>query len=58
VDSPSFFPSIVAGVAAAEALLEILVAKAGADGVARINRAERKLFDLGAYVDPTRRPPA
>ena len=52
VDSPSFFPSIAAGVAAAEALLEILVAQAGAAGVAQIERAEQHLFELGAYLQP------
>ena len=50
VASPSFFPSIAAGVAAAEALLEVLVAQAGASGVGRIERAEAYLRDSGAYV--------
>ena len=54
VDSPSFFPSIAAGLAAAEALLEVLVAQAGAAGVRRIERAERDLFDSGAYLQPPR----
>ena len=54
VDSPSFFPSIAAGIAAAEALLEVLVAGAGATGVRRIERAERDLFDSGAYLQPPR----
>jgi DNA-binding MurR/RpiR family transcriptional regulator len=52
VRSPSFFPSIAAGVAAAEALLEMLVAQAGAAGVAQIERAEAHLFDTGAYLQP------
>jgi DNA-binding MurR/RpiR family transcriptional regulator len=52
VASPSFFPSIAAGVAAAEALLEVLVAQAGSAGVRRIERAERDLFDSGAYLQP------
>jgi DNA-binding MurR/RpiR family transcriptional regulator len=58
--SPSFFPSIAAGVAAAEALLEVLVAQAGAPGVARIERAEAYLRASGAYLDAAarRRKPA
>jgi DNA-binding MurR/RpiR family transcriptional regulator len=52
VDSPSFFPSVAAGVAATEALLEILVAEAGAHVVDAIERAEQQLFDSGAYLPP------
>lgn len=52
VGSPSFFPSVAAAVAVTEALLEILVADAGAEAVARINRAEKYLFDSGAYLQP------
>jgi len=49
VSSPSFFPSVAAGVGLAETLLELLVA-AGGPGVAKkINQAERNLFDSGAY---------
>jgi DNA-binding MurR/RpiR family transcriptional regulator len=48
--SPSFFPSVAAGVAVAEALLEILVADAGAAAARRIDRAEQHLFDSGAYL--------
>jgi DNA-binding MurR/RpiR family transcriptional regulator len=56
VDSPSFFPSVTAGVGLVEALLELLVA-AGGDGVARaIDKTEQSLFDSGAYLkQPTRR---
>ena len=54
--SPSFFPSIAAGIAAAEGLLEMLVAQAGAPGVARIERAEHALHASGAYLQsPLRR---
>jgi DNA-binding MurR/RpiR family transcriptional regulator len=49
-DSPSFFPSVAAAVALAEALLEQLVADGGEDVVAQIDRVERQLFDSGAYV--------
>jgi len=52
VDSPSFFPSVAAGVAASEALLEILVAEAGAHVAEAIAQAEQQLFDSGAYLLP------
>jgi DNA-binding MurR/RpiR family transcriptional regulator len=52
VDSPSFFPSVAAGVAATEALTEILVAEAGAGVAEAIGRAEQQLFDSGAYLQP------
>jgi len=58
VSSPSFFPSIAAGVAVAEALLEQLVAEGGEDAVTRIDEAEASLFESGAYVErPWRRTP-
>ena len=50
VDSPSFFPSIVAGVAAVESLVELLVARAGPDAVQAIGAAEKQLRALGAYA--------
>ena len=50
VDSPSFFPSIVAGVAAAESLAELLVARAGEAGVQALDQAETQLRASGAYV--------
>jgi DNA-binding MurR/RpiR family transcriptional regulator len=52
VASPSFFPSVAAGVALVEALLEQLVAEGGDAVVARIERVERELFDSGTYVRP------
>ncbi len=52
IDSPSFFPSVAAGIAATEVLLEILVADAGGEAVRRIVRAEKHLFDSGAYLQP------
>lgn len=52
VASPSFFPSVAAGVALTEALLEQLVAEAGEAVVARIDRVERQLFESGAYLQP------
>jgi DNA-binding MurR/RpiR family transcriptional regulator len=59
VGSPSFFPSVAAGVAAAEALTEILVAEAGAGVAEAIGRAEQQLFDSGAYLrPPPKRQPA
>jgi DNA-binding MurR/RpiR family transcriptional regulator len=54
--SPSFFPSVTAAVAAVEALLEILVAESGAGVAQRIDSAEQRLFESGAYLRaPTRR---
>ena len=59
VDSPSFFPSIAAAIAATEALLEILVADAGDAALKQIDRAEQHLFDSGAYLQaPAKRQPA
>lgn len=55
IDSPSFFPSVVAGIAVAEALLELLVAEGGTRVVRRIERAEQQLVDLGAYLEPAAR---
>lgn len=58
VSSPSFFPSIAAGVAVTEALLEQLVAEGGEEAVTRIDKAETSLFESGAYVErPWRRTP-
>lgn len=50
VDSPSFFPSIVAGVAAVESLAELLVARAGKAGVQALDQAETQLRAAGAYA--------
>lgn len=56
IDSPSFFPSVAAAVALAEALLEQLVAEGGDEVVTQIDRVERQLFESGAYVQaPSRR---
>ena len=50
VDSPSFFPSIVAGIAAVESLAELLVARAGQPAVEALAAAETQLRELGAYA--------
>ncbi|WP_370680380.1 MurR/RpiR family transcriptional regulator [Comamonas sp. GB3 AK4-5] len=50
VDSPSFFPSVAAGMALVEALLEQLVALGDAQLPQRIQKAESALVDGGAYV--------
>ena len=56
IRSPSFFPSIAAGVALAEALLELLASRAGKSVVRRIDQAEAQLFESGAYLQaPGRR---
>jgi len=49
VESPSFFPSIVAGIAAIESLVELLVSLGGNAAVKQIELAEKQLFDDGAY---------
>jgi DNA-binding MurR/RpiR family transcriptional regulator len=50
VESPSFFPSTVAGIATIESLIALLVSRGGSQVVERIERAERQLFETGAYV--------
>lgn len=56
VSSPSFFPSIAAGMAVTEALLEQLVADGGESVVTRIDEVEKMLFEAGSYVQrPGRR---
>ena len=54
VNSPSFFPSVAAGVALVEALLEVLVAVGGRPIVKKLDLAERGLFDSGAYLSKPR----
>jgi len=54
IQSPSFFPSIAAGVAVAEALVEMLASRAGKPVVRRIDQAEAQLFESGAYVSAPR----
>ncbi len=50
--SPSFFPSIAGAQALSEALLGLLVSRAGKAGIARIEGAEAQLFETGAYLPP------
>lgn len=50
VHSPSFFPSIAAGQALVEALLELLVSQAGSAVVEKIDQSEEQLFETGAYL--------
>ncbi|GAB7549133.1 MurR/RpiR family transcriptional regulator [Cupriavidus sp. PET2-C1] len=54
IDSPSFFPSITAGVAVAEALVEQLLAKKGKGAIKALEHTEGQLHQTGAYV-PARR---
>jgi DNA-binding MurR/RpiR family transcriptional regulator len=56
VQSPSFFPSIVSGIAAAEALVELLASRGGERAVRRIEHAEQQLFELGYVAQDGRRP--
>ena len=55
IRSPSFFPSIAAGVAVTEALLELLASRAGKSVVKRIDQAEAQLFASGAYLQASGR---
>lgn len=50
IRSPSFFPSVAAGLALTEALLELLASRAGKAVVKKIDRAETQLFESGAYL--------
>jgi DNA-binding MurR/RpiR family transcriptional regulator len=54
--SPSFFPSVAAGIAVVEAVLELLASRAGKTVVKRIDEAEARLFESGAYLQPARSP--
>ncbi|OXJ31714.1 MurR/RpiR family transcriptional regulator [Burkholderia sp. HI2714] len=49
-DSPSFFPSLVAAHAMAEALVAQLLALEGSDAIAALERTEAELHAKGAYV--------
>lgn len=49
-DSPSFFPSITAGVALAEALVEQLLARKGKGAIKALEAAEGQLHQTGAYI--------
>lgn len=53
-DSPSFFPSVAAGLALTEALVELLASRAGKAAVRRIDAAERQLHESGAYLQMPR----
>jgi DNA-binding MurR/RpiR family transcriptional regulator len=55
VHSPSFFPSVVAGVALTEAMLQQLVADGGDGVVNQIDRVEKDLYETGAYLSPQTR---
>jgi DNA-binding MurR/RpiR family transcriptional regulator len=50
LDSPSFFPSTLAGCAVAESLLAHLLAVEGKDAVRRLTEAEAQLHAQGAYL--------
>lgn len=51
VQSPSFFPSVAAGVALVEALLEQLVLDGGDAVIQRLDEVEQQLRRSGTYVD-------
>lgn len=50
VDSPSFFPSVAAAVAVAEALATTLLTRQGPAAAVQIRHAEAELRQLGAYL--------
>ena len=50
VNSPSFFPSVTAAQALSEALLEVLVSRAGQEAANRIEAAEGELHASGVYL--------
>ncbi len=50
--SPSFFPSIVSGMALVECLLAMLVARNGDNAIGNIERAETYFTRSGAYITP------
>ncbi|WP_423194933.1 Transcriptional regulator, RpiR family [Cupriavidus sp. H19C3] len=50
VESPSFFPSITAGVAMMEALVEQLLARKGKGAIRALEATEGQLHRTGAYV--------
>ncbi len=50
IASPSFFPSIISGVALAEGILELLAVEAGQGGVKKLEQAERQLYESGVYL--------
>ncbi|MCE4061242.1 MurR/RpiR family transcriptional regulator [Pandoraea sputorum] len=51
-ESPSFFPSITAGIAVVETLVEMLLARKGRGAVRALELAEDQLHGTGAYVSP------
>jgi DNA-binding MurR/RpiR family transcriptional regulator len=53
VSGPSFFPSQVGAVAAAESLLAMLALRGGEQAVQQIEAAERDLYASGAYEQPS-----
>jgi DNA-binding MurR/RpiR family transcriptional regulator len=50
VNSPSFFPSVVAAVALVEVLLELLLVAAGDAAVQKLKEGENQLHESGAYL--------
>ncbi|CAG2154563.1 putative HTH-type transcriptional regulator YbbH [compost metagenome] len=54
IDSPSFFPSITAGVAMVEALVEQLLARKGKGAIRALEQTEGQLHRTGAYLPAQR----
>lgn len=55
IESPSFFPTVTAGLAAVEALVELLASRGGDQAIHRIEEAEQQLFELGYVME--KKPP-
>lgn len=53
--APAFLPTAVSALALAEILLELLVVDAGKAVAQKIERAEQRLFDTGANLQPPAR---
>lgn len=54
LESPSFFPSVACGVAVAETLVEMLLARSGQSAIRALEIAEGQLHRTGAYVKAQR----
>jgi DNA-binding MurR/RpiR family transcriptional regulator len=57
-ETPSFFHSLTAVGATTETLLALLAARGGKTVLAAIDRTQKRLDELGTYIDPIARKPA
>ena len=54
--SPSFFPSVIFGVALVETLLELLVVEVGESAVQNLEQAEQQFYTVGVYLQCSSHP--